>query len=78
MKYINNNKIYDTNKAEKVFEYVTGKIEVVLYVTSYNEWFYLCTERGHQDIRPLEPKYVKNILLNRNRKDLVDKYLGDK
>ena len=77
MRFVYNNKIYDTEKSEIVIEYITGKIKVILCITSFGEWFYLCTERGHQDARPLDAKYAKRILENRNRHDLIVKYFGD-
>jgi len=74
MRFRYDNKIYNTAKSEKVLEYITGKTEVAVYVTSGGDWFYVCTERGYQDARALEAKYVKNIMTNRNRQDLIDKY----
>ena len=77
MRFVYNNKVYDAAKSERVIEYMTGKINVVLYRHSDGNWFYVCTERGYQDIRPLGAKYVRNILSNRDRQDLIDKYFAD-
>ena len=78
MRFVYDNKIYDTEKSERVFRYITGNLEVILYKSLlHGDWFYLCTDRGNKSLRAIAAKYVRRILLNRERQDLVDKYFDN-
>lgn len=85
MRFILENKIYDTDKAEVICEFraikplmfcktLTSSEDAILYKTNKGNWFSVIERL--EECTPLKKAQVKELLKNLNNVELYEKYFG--
>lgn len=90
MKFIINEKIYDTEKSEKICDVVEEvktdnytlrqcfvKKKIELYKTQNNNWFIVFEEDGIKKAKKRTEDKVKELLIRNNMVDIYTEHFGD-